>query len=470
MKLNPKKCTFGAEEGMFLGHVVNVKGIKACPDKAEAVIRLPSPKMLKEVQSLNEKLAMDARGEKGVSSHEAMHREEADDNCNKTQGGADHLPLCSQGGNQCGLANRERLTVNASVLCQSRLAGSRNGSSCLEGSGARPVLTNPEGIEFTYALRFEFEASNNEAEYEALIARLSIAEQMGVKNLEAKVDSRLVVNQINRSYVAKEQSMIRYLEKAKTLTSGFKKFFIEQVPRSENKKADTLSKITSTSFAHLTKQVLVETARYQSKLRKHGEIISDNGKQFRDNPFKDWCETLNIKQKFTSIKHPQTNGQVERDNRSLGEGIKARLGEDNNWVEEVPHVLWAHLTTIKTSNGHTPFSLTYDTEAVIPVEIGMPSLRCEKVDQDVNDEALLLNLDILEEVREKAAIQEAKSKSKNGKILQCQECLRQSTLKVEEQVRVVAAHVLWTECRIHDHGLSDPSFAFVPRLDTMCLK
>nr|GEZ61902.1 reverse transcriptase domain-containing protein [Tanacetum cinerariifolium] len=56
-----------------------------------------------------------------------------------------------------------------------------------------------------------------------------------------------------------------------------------------------------------------------------GEIVSDNGKQFRDNPFKDWCEKLSIRQCFASVKHPQANGLVERANRSLGEGIKARL-------------------------------------------------------------------------------------------------------------------------------------------------
>ncbi|GJU65032.1 reverse transcriptase domain-containing protein [Tanacetum coccineum] len=139
-----------------------------------------------------------------------------------------------------------------------------------------------------------------------------------------------------------------------------------------------------------------------------GEIISDNGKQFRDNPFKDGCEKLNIKQSFASVKHPQTNRQVERANRSLGEGIKARLGEGNkNLVEEVPRVLWAHRTMIKTSNGDTPFSLTYGTEAVIPVEIWMPSLRCTEVNQAENNEGLLLNLDILEERREKAAVREA---------------------------------------------------------------
>nr|GEU48532.1 ribonuclease H-like domain-containing protein [Tanacetum cinerariifolium] len=76
-----------------------------------------------------------------------------------------------------------------------------------------------------------------------------------------------------------------------------------------------------------------------------GKIISDNGKQFRDNPFKDWCEKLNIKQRLAFIKHPQTNEQVERANHSLGDGIKARLrGDNKNWVEELPHVLWAHRT------------------------------------------------------------------------------------------------------------------------------
>nr|GEX57110.1 reverse transcriptase domain-containing protein [Tanacetum cinerariifolium] len=144
--------------------------------------------------------------------------------------------------------------------------------------------------------------------------------------------------------------------------------------------------------------------------------------QFKDSPFKDRCEKLNVKQRFASVKHPQTNEQVKRANHSLSGGIKARLDGDNKkWVEELSHVLWAHRTKIKSSNGHTPFSLTYGTEAVNPVEIGMPSLRCEKVDQVMNDEAMLLNLDILEEMREKAVIQEARSKAKmekyyNGKV------------------------------------------------------
>nr|GEY44942.1 reverse transcriptase domain-containing protein [Tanacetum cinerariifolium] len=132
-----------------------------------------------------------------------------------------------------------------------------------------------------------------------------------------------------------------------------------------------------------------------------------------DNPFKDRCEKLSIRQCFASVKHPQANGLVKRANRSLGEGIKARLEDKNkNWVEEISHVLWAHRTMIKSSNGETPFSLTYRAKAVIPAEIGMPILRTAEVDMVKNNEALGTSLDLLEEKREQAAIQETRSKAK----------------------------------------------------------
>ncbi|GKB91087.1 reverse transcriptase domain-containing protein [Tanacetum coccineum] len=126
------------------------------------------------------------------------------------------------------------------------------------------VETPPKGTEFTYALRFQFTTSNNEAEYEALIAGLRIAAQMGVRNVHVKVDSKLVANQVLGAYVAKEENMIKYLKKVKSLVSGFVNFSISQVPRSKNKKADALSKIASTSFAHLSKQVLVEVLEEKS--------------------------------------------------------------------------------------------------------------------------------------------------------------------------------------------------------------
>nr|GEV88824.1 reverse transcriptase domain-containing protein [Tanacetum cinerariifolium] len=154
----------------------------------------------------------------------------------------------------------------------------KDGSSCIDGFGASLIITNPKGIEFTYALRFRFNATNNEVEYEALIAGLQIAGQMGVQNLQVNVDSKLVANQINRIYIAKESSMIKYLEKVKNLASTFKEFFIKQIPRGENKKADALRKIASTSFAHLNKQVLMEQLREKSiDEKKKLTVIEEEG-------------------------------------------------------------------------------------------------------------------------------------------------------------------------------------------------
>nr|GEY75385.1 reverse transcriptase domain-containing protein [Tanacetum cinerariifolium] len=291
-----------------------------------------------------------------------------------------------------------------------------DGSSCVDGSGVGLILTNPEGV---------------------------------------NVDSKLVANQVLGTYVAKEDNMITYLKIVRGLVSGFTTFSISQVPRSKNKQADALSKIASTSFAHLSKQGIdiagpfpegpgkvkflivamdyftkwVEAKAVAAITGGHvkrfvwdnivcrfgipGEIISDNGKQYADNPFKDWCDKLNIIQRFASVKNPQSNGLVERANRSLRGGIKAHLGEGNkNWVEELPHVLWAHRTMIKSSHGDTPFSLTYGTEAVMPAEIGMPTYRIASVDVVNNDKELRLNLDLLEERRERAAVCEARAKSK----------------------------------------------------------
>ncbi|GJR91805.1 hypothetical protein Tco_0215816 [Tanacetum coccineum] len=75
---------------------------------------------------------------------------------------------------------------------------------------------------------------------------------------------------------------------------------------------------------------------------------------------------------------------------------------------------------VKSSNGDTPFSLTYRIEAVILAEIRMPTFKTAEVDVAKNDEALKINLELLEEKREQAAIREAKSKRQMKKILQCQ--------------------------------------------------
>ncbi|XP_071687572.1 uncharacterized protein [Rutidosis leptorrhynchoides] len=146
------------------------------------------------------------------------------------------------------------------------------------------------------------------------------------------------------------------------------------------------------------------------------EIVSDNDKQFADNPFKSWCEELNIKQTFTFVAHPQANGQVEVTNKEIVAGIKARLGlSQTKWVDEVPYVLWAHCTTPKWSMGKTPFSLVYGTEAVIPAEICVSTQRVLAFDIENNSSILRENLNLLEERRIMAAIRQADAKQRMAK-------------------------------------------------------
>ncbi|GKD85086.1 reverse transcriptase domain-containing protein [Tanacetum coccineum] len=134
-------------------------------------------------------------------------------------------------------------------------------------------------------------------------------------------------------------------------------------------------------------------------------IVTDNDTQFVNDPFKSWCARLNIQQMNTAVAHPQANGLVERANKSLIEGIKPRLGREKaGWVDELPNVLWAHRTSIKTSNEETPFSLTYKSKAVIPVEIGIPTYRTMMIKEGLNGEEIRLNLDLLTERRELVAI------------------------------------------------------------------
>ena len=117
---------------------------------------------------------------------------------------------------------------------------------------------------------------------------------------------------------------------------------------------------------------------------------------------------MGISQNFTSVAHPQANGQTEVMNRAILRGLKARLDRAKGlWADELPSVLWAHRTTEKTATGETSFNLTYGTEAVIPAEIEVPTLRLEAYDERTNEGELRTNLDLLDEVRDLAHIRTA---------------------------------------------------------------
>ncbi|KAK3009129.1 hypothetical protein RJ639_013704 [Escallonia herrerae] len=105
-------------------------------------------------------------------------------------------------------------------------------------------------------------------------------------------------------------------------------------------------------------------------------LITDNGKQFDNSNFRSFCEGLSINLRFTSVAHPQSNGQTENMNRSILQGLKRKLDDAKGaWVDELPKVLWAYRTTPHSVTGETPFLLCFGIEALLPIEVGLPTVR-----------------------------------------------------------------------------------------------
>ncbi|GJZ72702.1 reverse transcriptase domain-containing protein [Tanacetum coccineum] len=244
MKLNPKKCSFGVEEGPFLGHLITKPGIKANPLKIKAVAELEKPRELKDIQSLNGKLAALSRfllkgAERSLPFFKVLKSckgkkkihwtEEADKVFKEMKKFVQDLPtltapragetltmypveskesinaelfakrsegqipiyfalkiLSSLHDNGSHRDERETPTNflpeipfndNEKKVKEKEVSDPSNecklytdGASSFDGAGARLMLIDPASKEYTYALRFEFETTNNEAEYEALLA------------------------------------------------------------------------------------------------------------------------------------------------------------------------------------------------------------------------------------------------------------------------------------------------------------
>nr|XP_043638079.1 uncharacterized protein LOC122609083 [Erigeron canadensis] len=587
MKLNPSKCSFGMEEGKFLGHIVTPKGIKANPKKIQAVIDMASPRTKKQVQSLNGKLAALARflsksverslpffrtlkgclrkqdfswSAEAKEAFKDMKKFLADLPTLTAPIAGETLTLYLAASKECVsavlLAERNngqmpiyfvsralkgpeinypcleklalalvhaarrlrryfqghpirvltdkpiRTSIKGQILADflaetdsSDVTGKEvqevqatqeeespkwtlitDGASNQEGSRAGLILIDPKEREYTYALRFNFPTSNNEAEYEALLAGLRMAKQMGVKKIQVFVDSQLVANQINGTFEAYQASMQLYLEETKKLIGELESFHIEQVRRNQNKKADALSKLASLTFAHLTKEVLVEVL--QEKFITKGNEVSQVEEEedcwmtpiynFIKNETlpEDNHEAQKVRMK-APMPLPSSNSNSRNSSGTCGihagprsvatkimrlgyywpsmnkdakeeiEKCPFPVGVGNvkflivvvdyfsKWVEAKPlatitgqrviNFVWEYITTPRGSTMETPFSLVYGTEAVIPPELSIPSHRIVNFNPAQNEEALRENLNLIEERREVFHIKLADNKQKMAK-------------------------------------------------------
>jgi len=468
------------------------------------------------------------------------------------------------------------------------------------------VLQSPEGDKLTYRVRLQYQATNNEVEYEALLKGLELAKSIDAESVLILGDSQLVMGQVNGTCEAKEERMKKYLEKVLQSVKKFKETTFVQIPREENMDADALAKEASTNqpmdefdeiqylpsidipdvlqvqnkeswmapiISYLkdgtlpegkdeARKLRVRSARYvllnyalykrgfsqpylrclspdeanyvlrevhegacgnhsgarslihkvvragyywptiQADVKAYVKVcdqcqrfsniprqpseyltpmmapwpfaqwgldilgpfpvgtrqmkflvvgidyftkwveaeplagitqqnvknfvwknilcrfgvprvlVSDNGRQFDNSLFRDFCEHFGIQNHYSSPAHPQANGQAEVANRSLLKIIKTRLeGAKGVWPDELPGVLWAYRTTIRTPTGETPFKLAYGSEAVIPAEVHMANHRVTMYQDKDNEEQLRLNLDLIDEVRTDAEKRTARYKN-----------------------------------------------------------
>ncbi|KAL2517730.1 Uncharacterized protein Adt_13977 [Abeliophyllum distichum] len=92
---------------------------------------------------------------------------------------------------------------------------------------------------------------------------------------------------------------------------------------------------------------------------------------------------------FSTRNHPQANGQVEAVNKIIKHTLKTSLDElKRAWTEELPSVLWSYRTICRSSTGETPFLLAFGTEAIIPIDLDLPSFRVRTFNENHNGDAM----------------------------------------------------------------------------------
>ncbi|KAL2237861.1 UNVERIFIED_CONTAM: hypothetical protein Sindi_0977800 [Sesamum indicum] len=273
-------------------------------------------------------------------------------------------------------------------------------SSNTSNGGAGILIQGLGGVEMEVAARLSFSTTNNEAEYKALILELELAYEAGAHNLEVYTNSQLVAMQIDETYETKEKS-----RRTKLLMQQFDKCSIRQIPRSENDRADSLSKFGAllsgikdrkiTVMGSLLKCLDDSQATYVMKeihegscgdhsgarlpaqkitrqgyfWANHAEryegvfsqmfgipriLICNNSAQFQGKQITAWLKELKIQQNFTAVSYPQANRRTEV-NRAILQHLKSRLRSKKLWNDELPGVLWAYRTTPRSATGETHF-------------------------------------------------------------------------------------------------------------------
>ncbi|XP_070034365.1 uncharacterized protein [Nicotiana tomentosiformis] len=212
------------------------------------------------------------------------------------------------------------------------------------------------------------------------------------KCLIVEARNKFVKEEVYRIFDTKEERMQQYVVKVQALLERFREWSITHIPREDNAEMDALANLGSLTEIKGSKSGMV--------VQLMSSVLDTDG-------------YYEIKRITYSPYHPSANGQAESTNKVIIQNLKKRLeAAKGKWPKELPGVLWAYRTTVKSSTRETSFSLVYGAEALILVEVGEPTLRHFWADEESNNEAMLINLELLEERKDLAHVRTVAQKQR----------------------------------------------------------
>ena len=156
-----------------------------------------------------------------------------------------------------------------------------DGSATKKVEGVGVVLIPLKGETLKYAVRLQFPATNNEAEYEALLTRLSPGKALRAKSLIDQADSQLIIGQVKGDYEAKEERVQKYSKIFQRLSQHFDYLDFAQIPGAKNVEADFLTRLALSDNYNATSELCIEIRGPQSiegeqvlKMKKQDEWMT----------------------------------------------------------------------------------------------------------------------------------------------------------------------------------------------------
>uniref|UniRef100_A0A2N9GNL7 Uncharacterized protein n=1 Tax=Fagus sylvatica TaxID=28930 RepID=A0A2N9GNL7_FAGSY len=405
LRLNPNKCAFGVTSGKLLGFIVSGRGIEIDPAKVQAIRSMPAPKTEKEIRSflgrinyiarfiaqltatcepLFKLLRKDVKIKWTEDCQKAFDKikeyllnppilvpptpgrplilyltvQEASMGCmlgqqdetGKKEQAIYYLskkfteagdPLLITRPSKLELMDSEFPDEDVMIVeedNQGRWKLYFDGAANAVGSGIGAVLVSPKGQQTPIAVKLGFDCTNNMTEYEACIVGLQAALEFGAYELEVFGDSLLIVSQTNGEWQARDPKLIPYQRYISRLIPKFK---------------------TTSSAGYGMPEML----------------ITDNASNLNNRMMDQLCQQFKIQHHNSAPYRPKMNGAVEAANKNVKKILSKMTETYKDWHEHLPYALCAYRTSVRTSVGATPYSLVYGMEAVLPVEVEIPSLR-----------------------------------------------------------------------------------------------